>query len=296
MKEIINQIFVSELNKKVDTISEISGLGLVNKVFDVICENKNYIVRINPDRNKEFEFWKEKWCMEKASSLDIPSPEVISVGVIHDLPFMIMNKIKGSNGSLCSLGDKLSIWRRLGEYASKFHDVKRIDELKISTDEFHPNWKGKLEYNIAQLNKYDSLLQKEVFKKDEHKLCRALLDELKERDFSTGLIHADLSPRNVIVYDETVVLLDWGSSKIDVTPHAEIGIVQTNNNLNSEEFEAFLNGYGMSNSDCLKIENEINLINLLNSLDLYRWAEGSDFQEIDKYARKLRVAFEKISN
>ena len=98
------------------------------------------------------------------------------------------------------------------------------------------------------------------------------------------------------MHNETVVLLDWGSSKIDVTPHAEIGIVQTNNNLNSEEFEAFLNGYGMSNSDCLKIENEINLINLLNSLDLYRWAEGSDIQDVDEYARKLRVAFEKINN
>ena len=108
MKEIINQIIESELNKTVESISEITGLGLVNKVYDVNCQDKSYVIRINLDRNKEFEFWKEKWCMEKASSLDIPSPEVIKVGLIHNLPFMIMNKVEGSNGSKCSQDDILS--------------------------------------------------------------------------------------------------------------------------------------------------------------------------------------------
>ena len=76
--------------------------------------------------------------MKKASSLDIPGPEVIKVGLIHDLPFMIMNKVEGTNGSKCSQDDQLTIWNRLGEYANKIHGVKQIDELKITTYEFHP--------------------------------------------------------------------------------------------------------------------------------------------------------------
>lgn len=294
MKEIINQILESELNKAVDSISEIIGLGLVNKVYDVNCKNKSYVVRINPDRNKEFEFWKEKWCMEKASSLDIPSPEVIKVGLIHDLPFMIMNKVEGSNGSKCSQDDQLTIWNRLGEYANKIHGVKQIDELKITTDEFHPNWISKLEYNIGQLTSNDSLLTKNIFRKDEHELCRNLLKNLKEKRFDKGLIHGDLCPRNVIFQNNKIVLLDWGSSKIDIVPHTELGIVQTDNNLNPNEFESFLSGYGLSKHEYGKIEDEISQINFLNSLDLYRWAEGSSFIEIDDYALKLRSTFDNM--
>ncbi len=136
MKKISNQLFESDFNKKVDSISEIIGLGLVNKVYDVNCKNKSYVFRINPDRNKEFEFWKEKWCMEKASSLDIPSPKVLKVGLIRNLPYMITNKVEGSNGSKCSQADQLSIWKRSGEYANKIHSVKQIDELKVTTDEY----------------------------------------------------------------------------------------------------------------------------------------------------------------
>lgn len=295
MKEVVNQILESELNKTVDSISEITGLGSVNKVYDVNCKNKSYVVRINLDRNKEFEFWKEKWCIEKVTSLDIPSPDVIKVGLLHDLPFMIMNKVEGSNGSRCSQDDQLSIWKRLGEYANKIHNVKQIDELKVTTDEFHPNWIGKLEYNIGQLTSNDSLLTKNIFRKDEHEICRILLKNLRKKRFNKGLIHGDLCPRNVILQNKTIVLLDWGSSKIDIVPHAEIGIVQTDNKLNPNEFESFLSGYGLSKHEYRKIEDEISQINFLNRLDLYRWAEGSNFIEIDDYASKLKNTFNNIA-
>ena len=162
MKKIISEIIETELNKTVDSISEITGLGLVNKIFDVKCKDKNYIVRINQDQNKAYEFWKEKWCMEKASSSSIPSPEVLKIGLFDELPFMVLNKIEGLNGSKCSPNGNLSIWKKLGRYANKFHKINQIDELNVSTDEFHPNWLSKLEYNIVQLSLGDSLLKKKI--------------------------------------------------------------------------------------------------------------------------------------
>jgi len=60
MNEIISEILETTLNETVDSISEIIGLGLVNKVYDIKSPYKNYMVRVNQDPNKAFEFWKEK--------------------------------------------------------------------------------------------------------------------------------------------------------------------------------------------------------------------------------------------
>lgn len=272
MKDIVFEIIETQLNKKVDSISKIVDLGMVNNVYDVISGDENYIVRLNPDRAKEYEFYKEKWCMEKASTLNIPSPQVLKIGVLHALPYMVMHKIEGLNGSKCSANEKISIWKNLGRFAKKFHAIKQIDELKIRTDEFHANWLSKLEYNIGQLSPNDSLIKRKVFNKDEHEASLGYLKKLKKVKFKQGLIHGDLCPRNTIINNEVVFLIDWGSSKIDIVPHSEIGIVQMDNELNQAEFDAFLLGLELNKQDFAKIEAEIAQINFLNRLDLYRWA------------------------
>ena len=296
MNHIISEIVTSELGETIESVFEITDLGSVNKVYDVTCKYANYIIRINQDQNKEFEFWKEKWCMEKASSLNIPSPKVLKVGIAQSLPFMIMIKIDGENGSKCSPDRKLSIWNKLGSYANAFHDVAQIDKLRVPTDEFHPNWSSKLEYNISQLSSYDSLLRNNTFNKEEHVQCREMLKGLRRKSFNIGLIHGDLSPRNVIFSDEAIVLLDWGCSKIDIAPHTEIGIDQSDNKLSPDEFDSFLHGLKLSRHEFDKIRDEIDCIHFLNSLDVYRWAEGSNFIEIENYKHKLRIAFENMVN
>ncbi len=296
MKNNVHEILDSELNLKIDSISEIMDLGSVNSIFDITCKGESYIVRINPDRSKEFEFWKEKWCIEKVNSLSIPSPTVLKIGMINDLPFMIMNKIEGLNGSKCTQNEKIKIWRKLGEFASKFHSIEQIQELHIASDEFHNNWISKLDYNINQLSKNDSLLKRKAFTGKEQKSAQNILKTLKNKKFIKGLVHGDLCPRNAIWQNGKVFLLDWGSSKIDVVPHTEIGMVQMDNDLNEEEFKSFISGLGISNSEYKKIEKEIKIINFLNRLDLYRWADGNNILEIEEYIIKLRSTYEKMLN
>ena len=60
MNHIISEIVTSELGESIESVFEITDLGSVNKVYDVTCKYANYIIRINQDQNKEFEFWKEK--------------------------------------------------------------------------------------------------------------------------------------------------------------------------------------------------------------------------------------------
>ena len=244
MENNVRKILESELNLKIDSISEIINLGSVNSIFDVTCHGESYIVRINPDSSKEFEFWKEKWCIQKVNTLNIPSPNVLKVGTINDLPFMIMNKIEGLNGSKCTPIEKIKIWKNLGEFANKFHSVKQIQELHIASDEFHDNWISKLDYNINQLSKDDTLLKRNVFTINEQEYAQNILITLKNINFTEGLVHGDLCPRNAMWENGKVFLLDWGSSKIDIVPHTEIGIVQMDNDLSEDEFKSFLSGLG----------------------------------------------------
>jgi fructosamine-3-kinase len=294
MKDIIYDILEIQLSKKVKVISEIIGLGQVNKVYDVKCHNENFIVRINTDSDKMYEFYKEKWCIEKALALNIPSPEVIQVGVNKELPYMVLGKLNGLNGSTCTYEQKVTIWKNLGSYAKKFHAIKKIDTLKVETDEFHSSWSNKLEYNIIELSKNKSLIERGVFSEKQNEFSIQVLKQLKNTAFNQGLIHGDLCPRNVIFEKDLIYLLDWGSSKIDIVPHTEIGIVQTDNKLSDEEFGSFLLGLGLSRIDYEKIEAEISQINFLNCLDVYRWAEGHNLLETNGYSEKLLSAFENI--
>ncbi len=296
MKDNLQKILNSTLKLKIDSISEIVNLGSVNTIFDVCAEGENFIIRINPERPKEFEFWKEKWCIEKASSLNIPSPSVLKVGMVNDCPFMIMKKIEGLNGSKSTPNEQIEIWRKLGEYARKFHSITAIEKLPIPTDEFHDGWIHKLDYNIEQLSKEDSLLKRKAFTVSEQKSAQKILKKLKNKKFNEGLIHGDLCPRNTIWQEGKVFLLDWGSSKIDLVPHTEIGMVEMDHDLSEEAFKSFVSGLGMTNEEYQEIEKEIKIINFLNRLDLYRWADGSNILEIEEYIKKLRIAYNEMIN
>lgn len=296
MEKKAHEILTIELAEEVESISQIMDLGSVNNVYDVKCKGGNYVVRINRDENKEFEFWKEKWCIEKVAKLNIPSPEVLKVGMKDQFPFMILNKIEGTNGSKCSANEKLLIWENLGKYAKIFHSIKEIEDLNIATDEFHSNWRSKLEYNINELSENDSLLEKKAFNNYEQEKIRNILIELRDQKFNEGLVHGDLCPRNVIYDNHYVFLLDWGTSGINIVPHSEIGLVQMENEYTENEFNSFLLGMGILPVEYKEIENEVKQLNLLDRLDKFRWADGSEIVEVDEYILKLRTAYEKLIN
>jgi len=137
-------------------------------------------------------------------------------------------------------------------------------------------------------------LKRNVFSQAEQIQARTALLKLRTKKFKQGLVHGDLCPRNVIYQDGKVVLLDWGSSKIDVVPHTEIGIVQMDNDLTAEEFSSFLLGLGIRKNEFKNIEEEITQINFLNSLDLYRWADENKIMEIERYISKLKGTFDRM--
>ena len=293
MKKIIQEIFQKELKEEIHSINKIDGLGSVNSVFDIKGNKGEYILRLN-DSEKEIEYKKEKWCLDEVLKLGIPSPKVIKMGFQDNISFMILEKISGNNGSFCQEEEKEIIWKKLGTYASKYHDIQRIKDKEVEENEFHKNWKARLEYNMLELNENDGLLKNKVINKEEQEKIKEALSNLRNKEFKVGLVHGDLSPRNVIWSSDDVYLLDWGTSEINVVPHVEIGILLMSKEASEKEFKLFINGLGLSVLDYKKIEKEIRILNLLHRLDKYRWAEEYDVENIKDYEIKIRETFNKI--
>lgn len=295
MKEIIHEIIEAELNDSAQFIQKIVGFGIVNQVFDVKGMKSDYIIRLNEEVAKKIEYQKENWCVNKANNLEIPSPQMLDFGVWNEVSFMIQNKVDGKNGTFCTVAEKLKIWKDLGCYAVKFHQVNRIEVQAVEENEFHENWQARLNYNIKELHENDSLLQNKIVTKEEYNSVIERLSTLKNRTFQVGLVHGDLCPRNVIWNDGITHLLDWGTAEINIVPYIEIGLVLMSNEASITEFQAFLDGLGISNSDYQKIEKDIRILNLLHCLDKYRWAESYDVENLDEFGRKVSLALYQIN-
>lgn len=291
MKEIIARILNNELGEQSVSISEIVGFGSVNNVFDVSGQSNNYIVRYNKDKNKDLEFLKEEWCINNVRELDVFVAKVLVNGIFDGFPFMIQEKIEGINGSNCNKQERVKIWKFLGECASKYCDIEAIEIPALTAAEFHDNWESKLQYNINQLSPKDSLLSDNIFSIEEHKEIKQGLISMKNKTYKVGLIHGDLSPRNVIVNDTSICLIDWGTAAIDIVPYNEIGIVLMEGEADEEEFKAFLEGMGISKEQYNEMELEIRKSNMLHQLDKYRWAMDYDVENINNYTTRLTETY-----
>jgi tRNA A-37 threonylcarbamoyl transferase component Bud32 len=216
--EVIHQI----IKNRIKNVESIRGKGEVNRVYIVQIENKSVVVRLN-NESEISRFKKEEWCMNKAIELNIPSPHVLDIGVNNNSAFMILDFIPGLNGEEI-IKDESYIWKKLGSYAKKIHSVTTngFGETFTRKGEFNDTWERYITYNIDFLNEKDKLLSMNVLTLSDSKKVRNLFLGLLEKQFKFGLTHGDLSLANIIVENEKITLIDWGSAESTIVPHFEI--------------------------------------------------------------------------
>mgnify|MGYP001160559203 CR=1 FL=1 len=284
------------LQEQVKTSHQIVGKGNTNQVCVVESESHKVVVRMN-DKDKFPEFVKEKWCIEQAAAVGIPGPEVLSVGIVDEIAFMIQAFVEGDNG-LDSKVPRTAVWRKLGEYAKLIHSIPVKGYGEYLVDPVHGkfqspphagsdgSWHGYVQYNINSLTEHDRLIELGVITQAESQRVRELFENLKREPFRFGLDHGDLSIKNVIVNQENrVILLDW-NAEVNVVPHAtvaqlmQIQILGLAEGPNVAEFEAFADGYGLSEEDLFVTRHYL----LLRTFDNLRWAIDRNPNLIEHYA------------
>ena len=292
MKTFLQKLIQQELNEQIHQITPIKGFGSVNQVFTVRGSGKNYIVRLNQDVDRIREYEKEHACIQAAAHLGIPSPSVLSFGQLDDQRFMIQEQIEGINGILLSPEKKLQAWEAMGSYCARYQQLSDANIPQLAENDFHEGWEAKRQYNIDQLTDTDPLL--DSFSTPEHQLMKTILLTLPQ-PARIGLLHGDLSLRNVIAQADTYYLIDWGAAERDPVPLAEIGRVIQQEETNEQEFKAFIKGMGFSEEAYRALEPIVLAQNLLDRLDKFRWATAQKDVALSPYVDKLRIAYDQAT-
>ncbi len=292
MEPPLASILFQELGERTHASEQILGLGSVNQVFLLKGTKGEYILRLNSAQEKGIEFRKEAWCQQKARALGIPCPELFAFGELQDWVYLLMEYLPGKNGSQCTGQEQISIWQKLGCYAKKVHQIPEWGDSVVAAQEFHANWQARLSYNLARLNSSDSLLREQGLNPKLHRNISHRLQQLRGMNLNVGLVHGDLCPRNTLVNQDEVYLLDWGTAQINVIPHLEMVQVMNAGEANTEAWEAFLDGMGFSLRDFESIQHEVQLIHLLHSIDTYRWAETYAKEHLNRYFEAILRAME----
>lgn len=271
----------------------ILGKGIVNLVFRVLSASQAFVIRLNEDEIYFDEYEKERWCIEQARLMGVPCPAVLKIGKMGDIPYMIEALVEGENGEDA---DREGIWQILGGYSRLINSIKTSPPShQARFYNFRENWPAFLAYNITSLNKDDRLLDLGVFDINQSAEIKRRIEALQGRDYEFGLLHTDIVPRNTIVEPSGwVVLLDWGSAKVNIVPHTELAALldlRLSDQINEAEFKAFLDGYGLSWAEYEQVKPEVEILLLLRSIDTVRWAidrKPERVQPLAAEARKVR--------
>ncbi len=284
----------------VKTSYPIIGKGSENQVCVVETSIRKVVVRMN-DHDHLPSFVKEQWCIGQAAAAGVPGPEVLSVGIFDETAYMIQAFVEGDSG-LDSHVSKVSIWRKLGEYAKLIHSIPVTgygdDLIDPVRGEFRSpahagsdgSWQGYVEHNRNSLTEHDPLIELGAIAPTESQRMKRLFENMTRQSFRFGLNHGDLSLKNTIVNQAgQVILLDW-NAKVSVIPHATIAqlmhyrILGLEEAPRDEEFAAFLEGYGISDKECFESRYYL----LLRAVDNLRWAMDRSPAHIEPFAAFLR--------
>jgi aminoglycoside phosphotransferase (APT) family kinase protein len=285
------------LNEKVLDIKQILNRGQVNETYVLSTASKKYVLRLDPNEHTLDRFKKEAWCAEEANKAGVLTPRVLHMDFIQENPFVILPFIEGVNGDEAPEQAAL-LWKTLGEYARKIHaiPVKGYGEGMEAPGIFNGSWQKFLDYNISALDPNDKLLKLGVITSAQSQSLKQIFESISKRTFVFGLIHFDLSPNNTIITKEgSVYLLDWGSAEVNVVPHMDLEeILDSSLQDNSDSFELFLQGYGLSRSEYKNIKPEVDMLSLLAKTDKLRWAIDRSPARIEHYKNIVKNKLAKL--
>jgi aminoglycoside phosphotransferase (APT) family kinase protein len=286
--EAIAQEFFGQASASIEALP---GLGSVNEIFVAQFPQKRIIIRLPKpeDQHRAAAFYeKEAWCLAQAAAREIPSPRVLQLGTHDGGAYQILSFVDGVNGEQSALAPNV-LWHALGEYAQRFHALAPTGFGETLPELLAPDgtarWLGFVDYNLTSLAAQDDpLVALGVYAPEQREAIKARFLALRQGDFTLGLCHGDLAPRNTILAPEgTLVLLDWGCAEAHLVPHYDLL------NVPNEHREAFLDGYGWPTAERAALLAEVENLALLKSFDLVRWAIDRCPERIAELAAMART-------
>ena len=275
---------VRQVGNKPTATREIVGLGSVNHVFVVgTPSGEEWVVRFCRDPSDIDKYDEESWCLLAARRCGVPVPELIAVGELDGVRYIVQSFVEGENADSHRSPE---LWRTLGRYACMVNDIPMASSApqglfgRFGRDPVR-DWRAHVEYNLEQLGSDDPLIRLNVYAPSQEQALRACIESLHDRIDRFGLTHGDLVPRNVLLPGAgPATVIDWGSASVGPAPfldYLRIASDDDHEGFSPADLEAFAEGYGFRIDRVVRLAEDINL---LSRIDLVRWA--LDHQRLDR--------------
>lgn len=250
-----------------ESLSQIHG-GLANFVFEAAVKGEGLIIRISDDPARLPFFLKEQWVVNKLRDRKVPVAKILEVGnEVGGLPYMILDKVEGEPAT--NHQDRCRILRQVAEYAREINSIPTSDFGHIfdwSRNHLSRNktWGDYLESELKVRERLEFYGEQNLLSPENLNKLELAIEDLRGMKQKPTLNHGDIRLKNVILNQrgEIQALIDWEDCTSNLAPFWELSIAL--HDLNMDEREAFLDGYGLKPERFEEIVPVVRALNLLN--------------------------------
>jgi hygromycin-B 4-O-kinase len=278
--------------KKPIKITKMSG-GLANFVYEAEMDDGSvYIIRMSDVGSKINYFLKEQWAVRQAKERGVPVPEILEVGneAVQN-PYMIVKKVQGIEAT--KHPDRLKILQQMGKYGAVINTIPtsgfgHVFDWSNNTLSKRETWRDFLEKELTIPERLAMFEENEILTPEHIERLNRHLNEIAKWDKSPTLNHSDLRLKNVLVDDagKIIAILDWENCTSNIAPYWELSIAL--HDLNMDECQAFLEGYGVREKDFKDLAPAIKAFNIINYAPYIGFMlEKKDVKGVERY--KLRL-------
>lgn len=280
------------------------SLGIPVTETDVLAvRDRNHVIRIRGDEHDAVvrfardvdrdgdPFDTEAWCLLAAAAVGVPTSTLLARGCLDDTSYLVTEYVQGEPAS----PDDLDAWKAVGRSAASLAsvDLREAPDALFSRFGRDPvaAWKAHLVDNRSALETDDPLIALGVYPAKRRGRLRRMLAALGRRRLRQGLVHGDLSTRNVVAREgegEGYSIIEWGAAHVGPAPWADLArihrwrlLADPGPRVTGAAWSAVLDGAGVDPSAARRIVDELTV---LHALDVVRSAMERRPDRLDELA------------
>jgi aminoglycoside phosphotransferase (APT) family kinase protein len=271
--------------------------GISNYVFEAAIPRGPVVLRIGPADRQKDRFTRERCVIEQVREAGVPVPEIIEQGEEDGWAYMAVHRMAGDPAM--DHPERLKILSETARLAARrIHRVSVVGfgrdfALEGKCGGGDVGWRGWLDEELEAAGRLELLRDNRIISDDQRREFGEILDAVRGWSSPAVLNHGDLRLKNVLVSADGAIvgLIDWEQCVASSGPHWDISVAL--HDLNIDEKEAFLDGYGLSTAEIREFAPAWRLFNALNYVPhIERMLEEGDEPGLDSVRNRFAGALE----